>query len=135
MEGNSTNLQGQNKSHCGDLKMVHTTLVPQPLDESDEKHGHNRICKKFGITPGSRKYLSTTSKASPTRAPDCLKELRNHKKKIFWCPPQKQAKYNQHFKLLFFKLNLQFCAWNLIFRCRKLNLLLINSIYLVVSFL
>ena len=69
--------------------MIQLTLVPQPLEESEEKHGHNSIRKKFDITPGSTKSLSSTSKASPTRAPDRLKELRNHKKKLFLRPPQK----------------------------------------------
>ena len=42
---------------------------------------------------------------------------------------------NQHFKLLYFKLNSHFGKSNYISACRKLNLLLINSICLVVSFL
>ena len=31
-----------------------------------------------------------------------LKELRNYKRKLFSCPPQKQAKHNQHFKTAVF---------------------------------
>ena len=38
-----------------------------------------------------------------------LKGLRNYNGKLFLCPPQKQPEtHNQHFKLLFFKINLQF---------------------------
>ena len=42
-----------------------------------------------------------------------------------------RRKYNQYFKLLFFKLNLHFVISNQISPYRKLNLLLINSVYLV----
>ena len=39
----------------------------------------------------------------------------------------------QHFKLLFFKPNLHSGTSNCISTCRKLNLLLVNSTYLIVS--
>ena len=52
--------------------MVHTTLVPQPLEKSDKKHDYNTIRKKFGTTPGSTKSSLAASKASPTGAPDRL---------------------------------------------------------------
>ena len=42
-------------------------------------------------------------------------------------------KHIQHFKLLFFKLNLYFDTSKYIYSCRKLNLLLVNSTYLIVS--
>ena len=37
-----------------------------------------------------------------------LKWSRNYNRKLLLCSPQKRRKYNQHFKLLFFKLNLPF---------------------------
>ena len=52
--------------------MVHTILVPQPLDKSDKNHDYNRISKKFGTAPGSTKSSPTTSKVSPTSTPDRL---------------------------------------------------------------
>ena len=52
--------------------MVHTKLIPQPLEKSDEKHEHKAITKQFSTTPGSTKYSPTTSKASPASAPDRL---------------------------------------------------------------
>ena len=72
MEGGRKNLQRQNESHCSNHQMAHETLVPQPLEKSDKKHGHSTISKKFGTTSGSIKSLSTTSKASPTSSPDRL---------------------------------------------------------------
>ena len=52
----------------------------------------------------------------------------------YFCVHHKNSqKYNQRFKLLFFKLNSHFRPSDLIHICRKLNLLLINSVYLVVS--
>ena len=50
--------------------MAHTTLVPEPLEKSDKKNDYNSIRKKFVTTPGSRKSSSTTSKTSPSSAPD-----------------------------------------------------------------
>ena len=44
-----------------------------------------------------------------------------------------RRKHNQHFKLLFFKLNSHFETSNETSKYRKLNLLLINSIYLTIS--
>ena len=46
-------------------------------------------------------------------------------------PPQKKRKHNQHFKLLFFKINLHFGTSEYISTYGKLNLLRINSIFLV----
>ena len=63
---------GQDESHCSDPQMAHTTLVPQPLEKSDKKHGYNTISKKFGTTPGSTKSSPTASKASPANVPDRL---------------------------------------------------------------
>ena len=57
-----------------------------------------------------------------------LKELRNYKRKLFLCPPQKWAKQNQ---LLFFTINLHFVTSNQISTYRKLNLPLTSSIYFV----
>ena len=56
----------------------------------------------------------------------------------YFCVHHKnKPKHNQHFKLAFqllgFKLNSHFRTSNYISACRKLNLLLINSICLVVS--
>ena len=42
-----------------------------------------------------------------------------------------RRKHNQHFKLLFFTINLHFITSNLIYTYRKLNLFLTNSIHLV----
>ena len=50
----------------------------------------------------------------------------------YFCVFHRQ-KHNQHFKLLYFKLNSQFGKSNSILACTKLNLLLINSICLVIS--
>ena len=44
-------------------------------------------------------------------------------------PPQKKRKHNQHFKLLFFKINLHFGTSEYISTYGKLNLLPINSIF------
>ena len=55
-----------------------------------------------------------------------LKELRNYKRKLFLCPPQKWAKQNQ---LLFFTINLYFATSNQISTYRELNLPLSSSIY------
>ena len=53
---------------------------------------------------------------------------------IYFCAPHKnKRKHNQHFKLLYFKLNSHLGTSNSISACRKLDLLLINSICLVVS--
>ena len=52
--------------------MAHTTLVPQPLEKSDEKYDYHTISKEFGTTPGSTKSSPTTPKASPTSTPDRL---------------------------------------------------------------
>ena len=52
----------------------------------------------------------------------------------YFCVRHKNRwKHNQHFKLLYFKLNSHFGKSNWIFASRKLNLLSINSICLVVS--
>ena len=42
--------------------MAHKTLVPQPLEKSDEKHDHHTISKEFGTTPRSTKSLPTSPK-------------------------------------------------------------------------
>ena len=55
-----------------------------------------------------------------------LKELRNYKRKLFLCPPQKWAKQNQ---LLFFTINLHFVTSSQISTYRELNLPLSSSIY------
>ena len=47
------------------------------------------------------------------------------------CPPYNRQKHNQHFKLLLFKINLHFVAPNQISTHRKLNLILINCVYLL----
>ena len=52
--------------------MDHTTIVPQPLEKSDEKQDYRTISKEFGTTPGSRKGSPTTPKASPTSTPGRL---------------------------------------------------------------
>ena len=52
--------------------MAHTTLVPQPLEKSDEKYDNHTISKEFGTTPGSTKSSPTTPKASPTSTPNRL---------------------------------------------------------------
>ena len=52
--------------------MAHITLVPQPLEKSNNKHDYKTINRKFGTTPGSTKSSHTASKASPTSAPDRL---------------------------------------------------------------
>ena len=59
-----------------------------------------------------------------------LKELRNYR--LFLCPPQNWRKINQHSKLLFSKINLQFDTSDQISPYRKLNLLPVSIIYLVV---
>ena len=41
-----------------------------------------------------------------------IKGLRNHNRKLFLCPSKKTRKIIQHFKLLFFKLNLHFDTSN-----------------------
>ena len=56
----------QNRSNCSYTQMAHTTLVPQPLEKSDEKYDYHTISKEFGTTPGSTKRLATTPKALPT---------------------------------------------------------------------
>ena len=71
-EGESKNLERQNKKHCSDPKMVHATFIPQPLEKRDEKHDRNTISTKNSATLGSTKDLSTTSKASPASAPGQL---------------------------------------------------------------
>ena len=62
-----------------------------------------------------------------------LNELRNYNRKLFLCPPQKRRKHNQHFKLLFFKINLHFGTSDYACTYGKLNLPPINSIFLVFS--
>ena len=52
--------------------MAHTTLVPQPLEKSNEKYDNHTISKEFGTTPGSTKSSPTTPKASPTSTPNRL---------------------------------------------------------------
>ena len=52
--------------------MAHATLVPQTLEKSDKKHDYNTISKKFVTTPRSTKSSPTTSKVSPSSAPDRL---------------------------------------------------------------
>ena len=52
--------------------MVHNTLVLQPLEKSDKKHGYDTISKKFGTIPVSTKSSPTTSNVSPTSTPDRL---------------------------------------------------------------
>ena len=71
-ESDSKNLHRQKESHWSDPKITHATLVPQPLEKNDEKHDYDTMSKKFGTTSGSTKSSSTTSKASPTSAPDRL---------------------------------------------------------------
>ena len=61
-----------------------------------------------------------------------LKQLRNYKRKLFLCPPQKQAKTQPTFlKLLFFTINVHFITLKQISTYRKLNLPLTSSIYFV----
>ena len=51
----------------------------------------------------------------------------------YFCDCHKnRQKHNQHFNLLYFKLNSHFVTSNSISPCKKFNLLLINSICLVV---
>ena len=52
--------------------MAYTTLVSQRLEKSDKNHDYNAISKNLGTIPGSTKSSPTTSKASPTSAPDLL---------------------------------------------------------------
>ena len=60
-----------------------------------------------------------------------LKKLQSYEK-IFLCQPQKRRTRNQHFKVLFFTINLDFVTSNQISICKKLNLSLTSKIYLVV---
>ena len=61
-----------------------------------------------------------------------LKELRNFKRKLFLCPPQKIGENTTNIsKLLFFTINLHFVTSNQISTYRKLNFPLTSSIYLV----
>ena len=46
--------------------MTHTTLVPQPLEKSDQKYDYHTISKEFATTPGSTESSPTTPKASST---------------------------------------------------------------------
>ena len=61
-----------------------------------------------------------------------LKELRNFKRKLFLCPPQKIGESTTNIsKLLFFTINLHFVTSNQTSTYRKLNFPLTSSIYLV----
>ena len=53
-------------------------------------------------------------------------------KTMFCVRHKNKRKHNQHFKLLFFKVNLRFITSNQILTYRKLNLFIRSSIYLVV---
>ena len=55
-----------------------------------------------------------------------LKEEQSYKKRTV-----KKMKYNQHFKLLFFTINLDFITSNQISSCKKLIFVFTSSIYLV----
>ena len=50
--------------------MVHTTLVPQLLEKSDEKYDYHTISRKFVTIPWFTKSSPTTPKASPTSTPN-----------------------------------------------------------------
>ena len=60
-----------------------------------------------------------------------LKQLRNYNRKLFCVRHKNRREYNQHFKLLFFKINLFFFTPNQISTYGKQNLSLMNSNYLV----
>ena len=60
-----------------------------------------------------------------------FKELRNYKPKLFFVCHKNRQKHNQHFKLIFFTINLHFVTSNQIPTYRKTNLPLTSSICLV----
>ena len=52
----------------------------------------------------------------------------------YFCVRHKnRRKHNQHFELLYFIINIHFGASNQLSACSKINLLFINTIYLVLS--
>ena len=62
-----------------------------------------------------------------------LKELRNYNRQLFLYLSQKLAKTQPAFWTTYFMINLHFGVSNYLPTCRKMNLLLINSVYLVFS--
>ena len=60
-----------------------------------------------------------------------LKQLRNYNRKLFGVRHKNRREHNQHFKLLFFKINLHFFTPNQISTYGKQNFSLMNSNYLV----
>ena len=62
---------------------------------------------------------------------ELLKELKIHKQNLFCVRHKNRRKHSQHFKLLFFTINLHFVTSNQIPIYIKPNLVLTSSIYLV----
>ena len=60
-----------------------------------------------------------------------LKELRNYYRELFLCPSQKYVRTQPTFSTAVFQNEFRVCYINQIPAYRKLNLRLVNSIYLV----
>ena len=86
--------------------MDHTTIVPQPLEKSDEKQDYHTISKEFEATPGSRKSSRTTPKASPTSTSDRLttQDIINASLRKSTC--QKHLHYQTRWKKYFAEKNI-----------------------------